>query len=310
MADSSPKIAVTPPAFCKSETLCEELLGSFPRITFNPESRYLSEPELIEFLKGADGVIVGRDVIGESVLQALPALKVVAKYGVGLDNIDQQALRRHGVQFGWTPGVNRLSVAELTLCFMIGLCHNVFSRGFDLKNNRWQKDGGRQLTGKTVGIIGCGHVGSEVVRLLSPFQCRILIRDIVDKSEFCRQQGAQTATLDEVIEQADIVTLHVPLTDLTANLIDEKVLPRMQPTAFLINTSRGEVVHEAALKNSLINGEIAGAAVDVFSQEPPEDLELLAHPHLMVTPHIGGNSVEAVTAMGRSAINHLKEFFV
>ncbi len=165
------------------------------------------------------------------------------------------------------------------------------------------------MTGKTVGIIGCGNVGSELVRLLSPFKCRILVRDIVDKKEFCRQHGAQEASLDGVIDQSDIVTLHVPLTDLTRNLIDETIFRRMQSTAFLVNTSRGEVVDEKALKTCLINGEIAGAALDVFSQEPPEDFDLLAHPNLMVTPHIGGNSVEAVEAMGRSAIHHLKEFF-
>ncbi len=309
MADSEAKIAVTPPAFFKSKILREELLRCFPKTQFNTEDRYLSEAELKGFLRDTDAVIVGRDPINENVLQALPGLKAVAKYGVGLDNIDQEALSQNGVQFFWTPGVNRLSVAELTLGFMIGLCHHVFSGGGALKKGQWHKDGGRQLTGKTIGVIGCGNVGAEVIRLLSPFNCRILVRDIADKKEFCRQHGAEEASLDELIDQSDIITLHVPLTDLTRNLIDKTVFQRMQATAFLVNTSRGEVVDEKALKASLINGGIAGAALDVFSQEPPEDLDLLAHPNLMVTPHIGGNSVEAVEAMGRSAIHHLQEYF-
>lgn len=310
MNDSSIKIAVTPPAFCKSELHRGELTRSFPNTTFNEKDRYLTESELILFLKDAQGAIIGRDPVNENVLKSLPKLKIIAKYGVGLDNIDQDAMRRHKVKFGWTAGVNSLSVAELTLGFMIGLCHNAFSRGFALKQNQWQKDGGFQLTGKTVGVIGCGHVGSEVVRLLAPFKCRILVRDIVDKEKFCQKHGAAVASLDEVVEQSDIITLHVPLTDATSNLIDEPVLRRMKPTAFLVNTSRGEVVDQSALKMSLREGMIAGAALDVFAQEPPADSEFLALPNLMVTPHLGGNTLEAVESMGRSAIEHLQQFFL
>ena len=309
MADPRPKIAVTPPALCKSETLRDELARSFPDSTFNEKDRYLSESELIAFLQDSEGAIVGRDPVTEKVVQALPHLKIIAKYGVGLDTIDQGALDRHKVKLGWTSGVNSLSVAELTLGFMIGLCHNTFAAGFALKQSDWQKDGGVQLTGRTVGIIGCGHVGSEVLRLLAPFKCRVLVRDIIDKTEFCHQHGASVASFDEVIEQADILTLHVPLTEKTRNLIDGNVIQNMKPAAFLINTSRGEVVDEAALKTGLMKGVIAGAALDVFSQEPAGDAELLALPNLMATPHIGGNTQEALEAMGRSAILHLKSFF-
>lgn len=310
MSPSSVKIAVTPPAFCKSDLHRDELTRLFPNTTFNEKDRYLSEPELIDFLQDAEGAIIGRDPVNESVLKSLPRLKIISKYGVGLDNIDQEAINRSEVAFGWTAGVNSLSVAELTLGFMIGLCHKTFSRGFALKQNHWHRDGGFQLTGKTVGVIGCGHVGSEVVRLLASFKCRVLVRDIVDKNQFCRDHGAGIANLNEVIEQSDILTLHVPLTDVTDNLIDETVLQRMKPTAFLINTSRGEVVDQPALKTSLIKGVIAGAALDVFSHEPPTDAEFLALPNLMVTPHLGGNTFEAVESMGRSAIQHLQKFFL
>jgi len=309
MSASSIKIAVTPPAFCKSDLNRHELTRLFPNTTFNEKDRYLSELELIDFLQDAEGAIIGRDPVNENVLESLPKLRIIAKYGVGLDNIDQDVLKRHQVKFGWTEGVNSLSVAELTLGFMIGLCHNTFSRGFALKQSLWNKDGGFQLTGKTVGVIGCGHVGSEVVRLLSPFKCRILVRDIVDKKSFCKDHGATVASLDEVIEKSDVLTLHVPLTDATDNLINETALRRMQPTVFLINTSRGEVVDQSALKMSLQKGMIAGAALDVFAPEPPTDTEFLSLPNLMVTPHLGGNTLEAVESMSQSAIKHLKEFF-
>ncbi|MFQ5451416.1 MAG: phosphoglycerate dehydrogenase [Nitrospinaceae bacterium] len=309
MGDANPRIVVTPPAFCRSAVLRQELSRGFSRVVFNERDRYLSEPELIAFLQQADAAIVGRDPVSERVVGALPELKMIAKYGVGLDNIDQEALGRHGVNLGWAAGVNRRSVAELALCFMIGLCHKVFAGGFALKGKVWQKDGGVQLTGKTVGIIGCGHVGGEVIRLLAPFGCRVLVRDILDKTDFCRRNRAETAGLDDLIAQSDIVSLHVPLTESTRGMIDENVLRRMKPSAFLINTSRGEVVGLAALKKALCEGFIAGAGLDVFPEEPPGDHELLNLPNLMVTPHIGGNTGEAVEAMGRAAIRHLEQFF-
>ena len=304
-----PKIAVTAPAFCRSEILCDELHRIFPGPKFNQKGHYLSPSDLIEFLQDADGAVIGRDLIDESLLGYLPRLKVIAKYGVGLDNIDQSALKKHGVTFGWTAGVNKRSVAELTLEFMIGLCHNTFINGLALKQGQWDKEGGRQLTGATVGIIGCGHVGKEVIRLLAPFQCRILVHDIIEQTEFCAAAGAMEVSLKEVIEQAELLSLHVPLTKLTEGMIDSKVFQQMQRTAYLINTSRGRVVRQDHLHAALRDGIIAGAALDVFAEEPPEDRDFLALPNLMVTPHIGGNTQEAVLAMGRSAIHHLTKFY-
>lgn len=310
MSRSSPRVVVTPPAFCNSPILVAELCRSFPNAVLNKMGRYLTEPELVGFLSEADAAIVGRDVITEKILRPLtPRLKIIAKYGVGLDNVDEKALARHHVALGWTGGVNKRSVAELTLCFMLGLCHNVFLNGLALKRNHWQKDGGVQIAGKTVGIVGCGNVGQEVVRLLQPFGCHFLVNDIVDKSDFCHHTGAIPATIDELVRDADIISLHVPLTDLTNRMVNAALIERMKPGAFLVNTSRGEVVDQQALKKALQEKKIGGAALDVFTDEPPTDAEFLALPNLMVTPHIGGNALEAVEAMGRSAIDHLVNYF-
>lgn len=306
---SSPRVVVTPPPFCNSPVLVSELTRHFPNSVFNDRGRYLTETELVESLKGASAAIVGRDFITESVLRELPGLKIIAKYGVGLDTIDEAALAKYSVTLGWAGGVNKRSVAELTLCFMLGLCHNIHSSGMALHKGQWLKDGGRDLAGKTVGIVGCGHVGQEVVRLLQPFACRFLVNDILDKSGFCKNAGAIAVSFDELIREADIVSLHVPLTELTRNMVSTEVLGRMKKTAFLINTSRGKVVDQNALKRALQEKKIAGAALDVFAEEPPDDKEFLALENLMATPHIGGNSVESVEAMGRAAIAHLVEFF-
>lgn len=309
MKSSYPIVAVTPSNLAQSPALRTELSQAFAKTLFNEKNRYLTEPELIEFLREADGAVIGRDIINDNVLSKLPNLKIVSKYGVGLDNCDRDALNQHQVEFRWTAGVNKSSVAEMTVCFMLGLFHNVFSSGFDLKAGKWKKIGGAHLTGKTVGIIGAGHIGKEVVRMLKPFHCDIIVNDILDMREFCQANGVAQVGFEELIEQSDIVSLHTPLTEKTRHFIDRKVFEKMKPSAFLINTSRGEVVRQDDLKHALMNKRIAGTALDVFADEPPNDYEFLSLPNLMVTPHIGGSALEAVEAMGRSALRHLVEYF-
>ena len=303
------RVAVSSISFSQSTILREELTRSFPNSIFNEQGLRLSDQALIEFINDADAAIVGLENINDSILEHTPKLKIITKYGVGLDSIDQESLKRRKIFLGWTGGVNRRSVSELTLCFMLGLCRNVFGSSFKLKRSKWEKDGGHLLSGKTVGIVGCGHIGSDVVQLLAPYGCEVLVRDIIDKSDFCREEGVALASLENVIKRSDIITLHVPLTPLTHGLINENFFQQMKSTAFLVNTCRGEVVDQNALKNALNQGIIAGAALDVFIEEPPTDQELLSLPNLMVTPHIGGNAEESVQAMGRSAIKHLLNFF-
>ena len=309
MDERTPRVAVTPPAFCKSPSLKTELLGHFPNAAFNEKDRYLAGPELVDFLADADAALIGRDSINTELIGSLPKLRMVAKYGVGLDNLDQEALSCAGIELRVAFGTNRRSVAELTLGFMIGLCHNMSSGSEELKRGVWHREGGQELTGKSLGIIGCGNVGQELVRLLQPFQCRIWVHDIADRSKFCRKFGAVETGFEEIIEEVDILTLHVPLTENTENLIDKSVLATMKPSAFLINTSRRRVVHQGDLHQALVSGEIAGAGLDLFWEEPPIETEFLQLPNLMVTPHIGGNARESIDAMGRAAIQNLVDYF-
>ena len=309
MDERTPRVAVTPPAFCKSPSLKTELLDHFPNAAFNEKDRYLAGPELVDFLTDADAALIGRDSINTELIGSLPKLRMVAKYGVGLDNLDQEALSCAGIELRVAFGTNRRSVAELTLGFMIGLCHNMSSGSEELKRGVWHREGGQELTGKSLGIIGCGNVGQELVRLLQPFQCRIWVHDIADRSKFCRKFGAVETGFEEIIEEVDILTLHVPLTENTENLIDKSVLATMKPSAFLINTSRGRVVNQGDLHQALVSGEIAVAGLDVFWEEPPIETEFLQLPNLMVTPHIGGNARESIDAMGRAAIQNLVDYF-
>ena len=304
------RIKVTSRSFSRHPVLKRELLHVFPDSEFNTDGPSTGLSNIIEFLNDADGMILGLEQIDRQILQQLKNLQIIAKFGVGLDNLDVEAAKKFGIAVGWTGGVNKRSASEQALCFILGLSRNLFFSSFPLKNGKWEKEGGALLTGKTIGIIGCGHIGTDLIYLLQPFNCRILICDILDKSGVVDTYGVTQVSQEELLADVDMISLHVPLTELTQGMVNEDFLQKMKSTSYLINNSRGPVVNQKALKNALQKKIITGAALDVFDPEPPDDLEFLALPNLMATPHIGGNANEAVLAMGRSAILHLKEYFL
>ena len=301
------RIAVAARSFARNPVLRIELAEKYPDVTFSESARLLEGAALLKLLRGHDRAIIGLECIDDSVLAELPELKVISKYGVGLDGLDLPALERHGVKLAWTGGVNRRSVAELTLAFAIALLHRIPETSVALRGGDFQKLVGRQLTGRVVGIIGCGFVGKDLVSLLAPFGCRVLAHDIRDYAEFYAAHGVEAVSLDRLLTEADVVTLHVPLDDSTRGMIGAPQLARMQKGACLINAARGGLVDEAALVDALSSGHLEGAACDVFQLEPDANPDLLALPAFLGTPHIGGSTAEAQLAMGRAAIAGLEE---
>ena len=301
------RIAVAARSFARNPVLRIELAEKYPDVTFSESARLLEGAALLKLLRGHDRAIIGLECIDDSVLAELPELKVISKYGVGLDGLDLPALERHGVKLAWTGGVNRRSVAELTLAFAIALLHRIPETSVALRGGDFQKLVGRQLTGRVVGIIGCGFVGKDLVSLLAPFGCRVLAHDIRDYAEFYAAHGVEAVSLDRLLSEADVVTLHVPLDDSTRGMIGAPQMARMQKGACLINAARGGLVDEAALMDALSSGHLDGAACDVFQREPDANPDLLALPAFLGTPHIGGSTAEAQLAMGRAAIAGLEE---
>jgi len=299
------KIVVASRSFARNATLRAELSAQFPDATFTESESVLDGDALIALLRGHDHAIVGLERIDERVLAAVPELKVISKYGVGLDGLDVEAIARRGIKLGWKGGVNRRSVSELTLAFAIALLHRVPENEVALRRGAWLKLVGRQLTGKTVGIIGCGFVGRDLVTLLEPFECCILAHDIRDYSDFYRTHAVRPVSLPELLAASDIVSLHVPLDLTTRCMIGAAELALMRPGSFLINAARGGLVDEDALAAALEGGHLAGAAFDVFAIEPDANPRLLAHPAFLGTPHIGGAAQEAQLAMGLAAIEGL-----
>jgi phosphoglycerate dehydrogenase-like enzyme len=301
------RVAVVSRSFSRNPVLRAELLARYPDATFSSAPEVLAGDALVELIRGHDHAIVGLEKIDETVLAAVPELQVISKYGVGLDGLDLDAIARRGVKLSWTGGVNRRSVAELTVAFAIALVHRVPECITTLRAGTWQPLVGRQLTGRTVGIIGCGFVGKDLVRLLAPFECRVLAHDILDFPDFYAAHRVEPVSLDALLAQAEIVTLHVPLDDSTRGMIGAAELARMRKGAWLINAARGGLVDEPALVEALTSGHLAGAAFDVYQMEPEANPALLALPTFLGTPHIGGSSAEAQLAMGRAAIEGLDQ---
>jgi D-3-phosphoglycerate dehydrogenase len=300
------RIAVASPSFARNAALREELKARYPHVTFTESVSVPQGEDLVALLRGHDRAIVGLERIDDHLLAQLPELRVISKYGVGLDGLDVAAIARRGIRLGWTAGVNKRSVAELTIGFAIALLHRVPECETALRRGEWRKLVGRQLTGKIVGIIGCGAVGQEVVRLLAPFECRILANDIRDYPEFYAAHQVTPVSLDELLSTADLVTLHVPLDASTRGMIGAAQIAQMRAGTFVINAARGGLIDEDALAVSLERGHLAGAACDVFQMEPDANSRLLALPTFLGTPHIGGSTQEAQLAMGRAAIDGLE----
>jgi phosphoglycerate dehydrogenase-like enzyme len=304
------KVAVCSRSFSKNPVLRLELLNRYMKVTFNDSGQQLEGDALVDFLRGNDKAITALERIDDTVLVRLPELKVIGKYGVGLDMIDMAAMRRHGKHLGWTGGVNRRSVSELVISFAVAMLRHVPAAQREVLNGTWRQHVGGLLSGRTVGIIGCGFIGKDLAQLLQPWECKLLVHDILEFPDFYRKYSVTPVGLDELLTNSDVVTLHIPMNDSTRSILDARRLGLMKPSAILINAARGGLVDEVALKSMLIEKRLAAAAFDVFAVEPPQDMELLNLSNFLVSPHIGGSAEEAILAMGRAAIDGLENYAI
>lgn len=300
-----PSVAVASRSFSRHPELRALVLARYSNAKFNDEGLSLYGNSLIEFLSGYEKAITALEVIDDSILSKLPNLKIIAKYGVGLDMIDLHAMKKYGVKLGLTKGVNKRSVSELVISFAIALLHRAVFANSEVRNGKWYQVKGRQLSDCTFGIIGCGYIGKDLIKLLKPFNCKILAHDILNFKEFYEKNKVKSVGIEELIKKSDVVTLHLPLDDSTKNIMNEERLQMLKSSAVLINLARGGLIDEAVLKKMLLENRIAGAALDVFEIEPPTDKELLTMDNVLITPHIGGSTEEAILAMGVAAIDGL-----
>jgi phosphoglycerate dehydrogenase-like enzyme len=298
-------VAVTSRSFSRNEVLRSEMLARYERVTFNDEGLSLGGDSLVDFLAGHSMAITALETIDDGILDRLPDLKVISKVGVGIDMIDLEAMKRHDVRLGWAQGTNARSVSELTIAFMLALLRHLPTVTRLVRDGEWRQVQGRTLTGQTVGIVGFGHVGRDLADLLGAFSCRVLAYDIASLEDL--PAHVEQASLESLLASSEIVSLHTVLNEETRHILDRKRLDAMRPGALVVNTSRGGLIDEQALFEALSSDHLGGAALDVFSTEPPMNSPLLDLDQVIMTPHVGGSTKEAVLAMGRAAISGLGE---
>ncbi|MGH2638021.1 MAG: hydroxyacid dehydrogenase [Rhabdochlamydiaceae bacterium] len=269
----------------------------------------ISPKDLLSIISSFDAIIVrSRTRVTSELISAAAGLKVIGRAGVGVDNIDSEAANSRGVKVLNTPDALTNAVAEFTIGLMLDLSRRISSADNSMKQGRWEKSrfNGLELKGKIYGTIGIGRIGQRVSEIAHAFDMKIMANDVIPIPEkLISKFGIKVATQDEVFQNADFVDLHVPLTPETQNLVNYAKLNTMKKTAYLINTSRGKVVDEADLLRALNERMIAGAALDVFSLEPPARQELLKHENLIATPHIAGQTRDAQNKAGSQIVEQV-----
>lgn len=304
------KALITTVPFCDKNRLPLEMLENAGiEFLINPYNKKLTEDQLAEMVTDFDVIIAGTEPITEKVMDSASNLKLISRVGVGLDAVDLMAAKARGIRVAYTPEAPAPAVAELTLCLMLSLLRSVHLSNLQMHMGKWERIFGRRLAEITVGIIGVGRIGTRVLRRTKAFGTpRILVNDTMPDSELGREFKLEWVTKEQIYQEADIISLHLPLTPLTKNLIRREQLLSMKPDAMIINTARGGIVNERDLYEVMMGGHLSGAAIDVYDQEPYAgplaDIE-----RCLLTSHMGSMSIDCRTRMEIEATEEVVRFF-
>ncbi|WP_028551514.1 phosphoglycerate dehydrogenase [Paenibacillus sp. UNC451MF] len=303
------KVVSTSPSFAKySKEPIEYLEKHGIQLVNLPAD--ITEEAFIASIQDADAAIVAFNEISEKVLVNAPRLKLVCKHGVGVDNIDLKAAKDHKVWITNVPNANKHAVADFAFALMLSLARQIPLANELTKKGEWPRIFGSDVYNKTVGIIGLGSIGKEVARRAGGFDMEILAYDPYPDHTFAEQHGVSFVSLDELLSRSDFVTLHIALTEETKHFIGADQLKLMKESAYLINAARGGIVEENALYEALTKGTIAGAALDVFEQEPLKEHPLFALPNFISLPHIAGYTSGAVNTLGMTCVHNIVKVLI
>jgi D-3-phosphoglycerate dehydrogenase len=274
-----------------------KILEDVAEIKRSPYDRPMTEEELIQSLKDVDAVILSVDKCSRKVIESLERVKVIGRHGVGVDNIDLDAATEKGIIVTYTPYANADSVADHTWALILALARKIIPADASTKAGYWRRPEfiGIELSGKTIGIIGLGAIGQRVAKRARGFDMNIIYYDKYRNETLEREIGVKYVDLEQLLNESDIVAIHATLTSETKRMIGTRELQMMKKTAFLVNTSRGEIIDEKALAKALREGWIGGVALDVFEKEPPE--KVLNIGNVILTPHIAFYTIESLRRM-------------
>jgi phosphoglycerate dehydrogenase-like enzyme len=268
---------------------------------YPPQANQLTEDELLTALHGVQAALAGSEPYTARVLAANPQLRVIARAGVGYDAVDVAAATAAGVAVAIAPNTNQGSVAEHTFCLLLALAKRLIPQHLAIKEGRWPRGTNLPLRTRTLGLVGLGRIGKAVALRALAFEMRVQAFDPYPDTAFAAAQGITLVSLEQLLSESDYVSLHMPATEESKQLINRATLARMKPSAYLINTARGAVVNEADLYEALQSGRLAGAGLDVFEEEPPGKHPLLELDNVVLTPHAAGVDLRSRDDMALSA---------
>ena len=299
------KILVTPTSYGSQDpNLKTELEKLVSEVVYNNTGKPLSSDHLKELLVDVDGFIAGLDEIDAGALNSAPLLKVISRYGVGYNNVDLNAAAKKGVIVTNTPGANAIAVAELTIALILNMLRPILPAVQRTKQGEWPRYKGFSLIGKTVGLLGLGAIGKETAKRLTGFGCSVMAYDLYPDEKFAAEHGIEMSILDDILPAADIISLHLPGTAETREMVNKEFIEKMKPGAWLVNTARGDLINEKALVDAIEKGKLSGAALDVYSEEPPPPTSpIFSNDQIITTPHMGAHADSATNAMGRMAMD-------
>jgi D-3-phosphoglycerate dehydrogenase len=301
------KVLVTPTSLKPDSTgKAMELLRSFSDdLVFNPHEKPLKEDELIPLIKDCDGYIAGVDYITRKVIESAGKLKVISRYGTGIDRVDLKAAKEKNIIVCNTPGANANAVADLIFAHLLCLARKVHLLDKKTREGQWMRSTGFELYGKTFGIIGLGAVGKVTAKRASGFSMKILACDPYVDFRYAEVNNISLVSFDEIIKKADFISLSVPYTKETCNMINGDVMKKMKQGTIIINTSRGGIIDENMAYELLKSGHLGGLGLDTFEMEPPGHSPLFTLDNVVVTPHTGAHTSEAITAMADVSVKNL-----
>lgn len=263
-------------------------------LVVSPYPRPATEEELLPLIQDVDAVLASTDAFTKQVISSAKRLKIISRFGVGYDAIDVDAATDHGVWVTTTPGTNEHSVADMALAMILAAARQLVPAATSTREGKWDRPIGIELAGQTLGLIGFGRIGRQVAIRARAFGMTVIISDVYQDEPAAAALSARYVPLEELLHTADFVSLHAPAGPQTRDLISKQTLALMKPSAYLINTARGELVNEADLADAVKGGRIAGAAIDVFKREPPEAENPLLHlPNVLPLPHTAGLTMQS-----------------
>ncbi|WJM14494.1 phosphoglycerate dehydrogenase [Microbacterium arborescens] len=301
------KVLVTPTSLCRDPhgASLGRLREVVDEVILNPHGRPLTPAELVPLVADVDGIIAGLDDYDETVFAAAPRLRVLARYGVGVDRVDLDAAASRGVVVTRTPGANAIAVAELAVGLILAAARRISRLDEAVRAGEWPRLEGKELTGATAGVVGFGAIGRLVAERARALGMRVIVFDPMLPDEAFAQAGVERVDIDELCRRSDVVSLHVPLLPETRHLLDERRLALLPAGAIVVNTARGGLLDENAARRALDDGRLHGVAIDVYETEPPSSSPLVGHPGVVATPHAGGHTSGAVQRMTDQSIDAL-----